>query len=116
MRGVYTKHTINFVSLQGEIFLLATRTLEPTYKAEQVQCQDPKHCARREAFSPRQKGPKEDTVPKSRQQLEQPITCSAESRSVFILLDKAGIYTNQDVVFHLVDLVLWGGVWTPSYH
>ena len=35
---------------------------------------------------------------------------------VFIFLDEASIYTFLDVAFDLVDLVLWGGVWTPSYH
>ena len=35
---------------------------------------------------------------------------------VCIFLDKASIYTFLDLAFHLVDLVLWGGVWTPSYH
>ena len=35
---------------------------------------------------------------------------------LFIFLDEASIYTFLDVAFDLVDLVLWGGVWTPSYH
>ena len=35
---------------------------------------------------------------------------------VFILLDEASIYTFLDLAFDLVDLVLWGGVWTPSHH
>ena len=33
---------------------------------------------------------------------------------VFILLDEASIYTFLDLAFDLVDLVLWGGVWTPT--
>ena len=35
---------------------------------------------------------------------------------VCIFLDEASIYTFVDLAFHLVDLVLWGGVWTPPYH
>ena len=35
---------------------------------------------------------------------------------VFIFLDKASIYTFLDLELDLVDLVLWGRVWTPSYH
>ena len=35
---------------------------------------------------------------------------------VFIFLDKASIYAFLDLAFDLVHLVLWGGVWTPSYH
>ena len=35
---------------------------------------------------------------------------------VFVFLDEASIYTFLDLVFDLVDLVLWSGVWTPSYH
>ena len=35
---------------------------------------------------------------------------------VFIFLNEASIYTFLDLAFHLFDLVLWGGVWTPSYH
>ena len=35
---------------------------------------------------------------------------------VFILLDKASIYTLLHLAFDLVELVLWGGVWTPSHH
>ena len=33
----------------------------------------------------------------------------------FILLDEASSYTFLDLAFHLVDLVLWGGVRTPSH-
>ena len=33
---------------------------------------------------------------------------------VFIFLNEASIYTY--LALDLVDLVLWGGVWTPSYH
>ena len=36
--------------------------------------------------------------------------------SVFIFLDKASIYTFLYLVFDLVDLVLWGGAWTPSHY
>ena len=35
---------------------------------------------------------------------------------VFILLNEASIYTFLVVAFHLVDLVLWGGVRMPSHH
>ena len=35
---------------------------------------------------------------------------------VFMLVDKGSTYTFLDLAFHLVDLVLWGGVRTPSYH
>ena len=35
---------------------------------------------------------------------------------VFIFLDEASIYAFLDLPFDLVDLVLWGGVWTPSCH
>ena len=35
---------------------------------------------------------------------------------VFIFLDEASIYTFLDLAFDHVDLVLWGGVWTPTYH
>ena len=35
---------------------------------------------------------------------------------VFIFLDEASIYTSLDLALHLVNLVLWGGVWAPSYH
>ena len=35
---------------------------------------------------------------------------------VFLLLDKANIYTFLDLAFHLVDLVSLGGVWTLSNH
>ena len=35
---------------------------------------------------------------------------------VLIFLDKAIIYTFLDLVLNLVDLVLWGAVWTLSYH
>ena len=35
---------------------------------------------------------------------------------VFILLDEATIYAFLDVAFDLDDLVLSGGVWTPSHH
>ena len=34
----------------------------------------------------------------------------------FLFLDEASIYTFLDLAFDLVDLVLWGGVWPPSYH
>ena len=34
---------------------------------------------------------------------------------VLILLDEASIYTLLDLAFDLVDLVLWGGVWTPPH-
>ena len=33
---------------------------------------------------------------------------------VFIFLDEASIYGFVDAAFDLVDLVLWGGVWTLS--
>ena len=36
--------------------------------------------------------------------------------AVFIFLDEASIYTFLDLAFDLVNLVLWGGVWMPSYH
>ena len=35
---------------------------------------------------------------------------------VLILLDKVSIYTFLDLAFDLVDLVLWGGVWTPPHY
>ena len=35
---------------------------------------------------------------------------------VFILLQEARLYAFLDLAFDLVDLVLWGGLWTPSYH
>ena len=35
---------------------------------------------------------------------------------VLILLDKASIYTLLDLALDLVDLVLWGGVWTPPHY
>ena len=35
---------------------------------------------------------------------------------VFIFLAEASIYAFLHLVFDLVDLFLWGGVWTPSYH
>ena len=35
---------------------------------------------------------------------------------VFMFLDKATIYAFPDLAFHLVEMVLWGGVWTPSHH
>ena len=35
---------------------------------------------------------------------------------VFLLLDKASMYTFLDLAFELVDVVLWGGVWTPPNH
>ena len=35
---------------------------------------------------------------------------------VFVFRDEASIYTFLDLAFDLVDQVLWGGVWTPSYH
>ena len=35
---------------------------------------------------------------------------------VFIFLDEASIYAFLDLAFYLVDLALWGGVWTLSYH
>ena len=35
---------------------------------------------------------------------------------VLIFVDKPSIYAFLDLAFHLVDLVLWGGVWTPSHH
>ena len=35
---------------------------------------------------------------------------------VFIFLNEASIYTSLDLALDLVNLVLWGGVWTPSYH
>ena len=35
---------------------------------------------------------------------------------VLILLDEASIYTLFDLAFDLVDLVLWGGVWTPPHY
>ena len=35
---------------------------------------------------------------------------------MFIFLDEASIYTFMDMAFHLVDLVLWGGVPMPSHH
>ena len=34
---------------------------------------------------------------------------------VFIFLDEASIYTFLDLAFDLVNLVLWGWVWTPSH-
>ena len=34
---------------------------------------------------------------------------------VFILLDEVSIYTFLDLAVGLVDFVLLGGVWTPSY-
>ena len=35
---------------------------------------------------------------------------------VSILLDEASIYAFLDLAFDVIDLVLWGGVWTPSHH
>ena len=35
---------------------------------------------------------------------------------VFISLDEASIHAFLDRAFDLVDLVLWGGVWTLSQH
>ena len=35
---------------------------------------------------------------------------------MLILLDEASIYTLLDLAFDLVDLVLWGGVWTPLHY
>ena len=35
---------------------------------------------------------------------------------MFVFLDEASIYTFLDVAFDLVDLVLCGGGWMPSYH
>ena len=35
---------------------------------------------------------------------------------VFIVLDEASIYAFLDLAFDLVNLGLWGGVWTPSHH
>ena len=35
---------------------------------------------------------------------------------VLIFLDVASIYAFLDKASNLVDLVLWGGVWTASYH
>ena len=35
---------------------------------------------------------------------------------VFIFLNEASIYMFLDLALNLVDLVLWGGVRTPSYH
>ena len=35
---------------------------------------------------------------------------------VFIFLDEASIYTFLDLALDLVDMALWGGVLTPSYH
>ena len=35
---------------------------------------------------------------------------------VFILFEEASIYAFLNLVFDLVDLVLWGGVWNPSQH
>ena len=35
---------------------------------------------------------------------------------VVILLEEASIYTFLDLALNLVDLVLWGGVRTPSHH
>ena len=35
---------------------------------------------------------------------------------VLILLDRARFCTFLDLAFDPVDLVLWGGVWTSSYH
>ena len=35
---------------------------------------------------------------------------------MLILLDEASIYTLLDLAFDLVDLVLWGGVWTPPHY
>ena len=40
----------------------------------------------------------------------------AEIVPVLIFFDKASIYAFLDLAFDLVDLVLWGGVWTRSYH
>ena len=34
---------------------------------------------------------------------------------MFIFLDKASIYTSLHQAFNLLDLALWGGVWTPSH-
>ena len=36
--------------------------------------------------------------------------------SVFLRLNEASIYTFLDLAFDLVDLVLWGGLRTPSHH
>ena len=35
---------------------------------------------------------------------------------VFKSFNEASIYAFLDLALHLVDLVLWGGVWTPSDH
>ena len=35
---------------------------------------------------------------------------------VFMFLEEASIYAFLDLAFNLVDLVLWGRVWTSSYH
>ena len=35
---------------------------------------------------------------------------------VLILFDEASIYTFLDLAFDLVDLILWGGVWTPPHY
>ena len=35
---------------------------------------------------------------------------------MLLFLDEASIYALLDLVFELVHLVLWRGVWTPSHH
>ena len=35
---------------------------------------------------------------------------------VFLFLNEASIYTFMELACDLLDLVLWGGVWTLSYH
>ena len=35
---------------------------------------------------------------------------------VFIFLNEDSFYISLDLALNLVDLVLWGGVRTPSYH
>ena len=35
---------------------------------------------------------------------------------VFLLLDKASIYTFLDLALNPVNLVLFGRIWMPSYH
>ena len=35
---------------------------------------------------------------------------------LFIFLDEASIYAFLDLAFDLLNLVLWGGIWTPSPH
>ena len=34
---------------------------------------------------------------------------------VFLFLNETSIYAFLDLAFNLVDLVLWGGVWTQSH-